>query len=806
MTSTTASAVRFRRWISLVSAVALAFGAFGTAPTPVRAAGITVTTTTDELNADGDCSLREAVQAANTNVAVDACPAGSASETDTVQLDNLTYTLGLAGTGEDGNATGDLDITGGGPIAITGTSFGRTVISGGFSDRVIDVIGSAANVRLSFMSIRDGLTLDEGGGGIRSNGDLILFRVVVEQNNVLGNTSSAMGGGVCIGCGAGTGSATLQSSSIRNNTARAGAGMFTNRPTTLDWTSVVSNTARLGGGAIVSYDDLTLRDSLISSNVGTLYTGGIDSYGVITITNSTISHNLGGSGHSGGLASYGSGTSVNSIVSNNTPVNCSVTPALTSGGHNLSSDATCAANFTTAGDLNSTGPLLGDLQLNGYGTLVRPLIPGSPAIDAGDTVACTTRDERLIPRLIDGNGDGSAACDIGAFEFAPRLYVDGTVVGFQDGLTWATALSNLQDALAFASRGTEIWVAAGVYHPDRGVLQTPDDRASAFALKDLVSLYGGFVGTEAARAERDPGAHRTVLSGDLTQDDVNADGNSIAESYADIIGANAYHVVVGGSGLFGTLDGFTITAGKADGTTPNNVGGGMYNVATSVSIANTLFSGNRADGGGGLLNTGAGAVLTNVTFQGNYGGYGGGLQNDNGSLVTLTNVTFYANVGVFGGGVFNANSNPTFVNVTLSGNSASAALGGGIYNAASAPTLKNTLIADSVSGGDCVNGAGGFIAAGSTSNLIEDAAAACGLSNGVDLNIVGFDPRLGGFGFAGGATPVVALRPGSVAIDTGSGPDCPVADQRGVARPQGVWCDIGAFEYRPTLYLPTLSR
>ncbi len=805
MTSTTSLAVRSRRWISLAGAVALAFGALISAPTPVRAAAITVNTTTDELNADGDCSLREAVQAANTNVAVDACPAGSASETDTLQLDNLTYTLGLVGTGEDANATGDLDITGGGPIAINGTAFGRTAISGGFGDRVLDVIDSGANVRLSFMSIRDGLTLDEGGGGIRSNGDLILFRVVVEQNNVLGNTSSAIGGGVCIGCGIGTGSATLQSSSIRNNTARAGAGMFTNRPTTLDWTSVVSNTARLGG-AIVSYDNLTLRDSLVSSNVGTLLTGAIDNYGVITITNSTISHNVGGSGHTGGLASYGSGTSVNSIVSNNSPVNCPVGLALTSGGHNLSSDATCAGNFNAAGDLNSTGPLLGDLQLNGYGTLARPLIPGSPAIDAGDIAACTARDERLIPRPIDGDGDGSGACDIGAFEYAPRLYVDGTVVGFQDGLTWATALSNLQDALAFASRGTELWVAAGVYYPDRGVLQTPDDRASAFGLKDLVSLYGGFAGTETSRVERSPGTHRTVLSGDLTQDDLNADGNSIAESYTDISGDNAYHVVVAGSGLFGTLDGFTITAGRADGTTPNNVGGGMYNTATSIAVANTLFSGNRADGGGGLLNTGAGAVLTNVTFQGNYGSYGGGLQNDNGSLVTLTNVTFFNNAGVFGGGVFNANSNPTFVNVTLSGNTAAAALGGGIYNAASAPTLKNTLIADSVSGGDCVNGAGGSIAAGSTSNLIEDATAACGLSNGVDLNIVGFDPRLGGFGFAGGATPVIALRIGSVAIDTGSGPDCPVTDQRDVARPQGAWCDIGAFEYRPTLYLPTLSR
>ena len=53
---------------------------------PVEAATIAVTTTVDELNADGDCSLREAVRAANTNLAVDACTAGQNDQTDTITL------------------------------------------------------------------------------------------------------------------------------------------------------------------------------------------------------------------------------------------------------------------------------------------------------------------------------------------------------------------------------------------------------------------------------------------------------------------------------------------------------------------------------------------------------------------------------------------------------------------------------------------------------------------------------------------------------------------------------------------------
>src|SRR3990170_5334510 len=75
-----------------------------------QATNIAVNTSTDELNADGDCSLREAIQAANTDTAVDACPAGSGA--DTITLPAGTYNLTMAGTGGDANATGDLDITG----------------------------------------------------------------------------------------------------------------------------------------------------------------------------------------------------------------------------------------------------------------------------------------------------------------------------------------------------------------------------------------------------------------------------------------------------------------------------------------------------------------------------------------------------------------------------------------------------------------------------------------------------------------------------------------------------------------------
>src|SRR5215470_17970971 len=78
-------------------------------PRAAHATSITVTTTNDELNTDGDCSLREAVRAANLNVAVDACPAGQNDQTDTITVPAGTYTLTIPGDDNDASA-GDLDI------------------------------------------------------------------------------------------------------------------------------------------------------------------------------------------------------------------------------------------------------------------------------------------------------------------------------------------------------------------------------------------------------------------------------------------------------------------------------------------------------------------------------------------------------------------------------------------------------------------------------------------------------------------------------------------------------------------------
>jgi hypothetical protein len=104
---------------------------------------------------------------------------------------------------------------------------------------------------------------------------------------------------------------------------------------------------------------------------------------------------------------------VNTLLSGNAPGgNCSGT--ITDAGHNLSSDLSCA--FTNVGSLNNTDAKLGPLADNGGPTLTMALLPGSPAIDAGNTSLAPATDQRGVRRPF------SLAADIGAFEFWPTLW------------------------------------------------------------------------------------------------------------------------------------------------------------------------------------------------------------------------------------------------------------------------------------------------------------------------------------------------------------------------------------------------
>ena len=282
-----------------------------------------------------------------------------------------------------------------------------------------------------------------------------------------------------------------------------------------------------------------------------------------------------------------------------------------------------------------------------------------------------------------------------------------------DGLTWTTAYTDLQHALAEAISSDQIWVATGVYIPGASLYNT-------FQLVPGVALYGGFAPVAGADqfTERDWGAYPTILSGDIAGDD-STDARGVVTTTDHIVGSNSYHVVrADGTSTPVTvttlLDGFTITAGQANGGIPDNQGGGGYYCDGSGSggecspnLRNITFSGNSADYGGAMYNHGyqgsSSPTLTKVTFSGNSAGAGGAMNNNGeagNSKPSLREVTFSGNSADDGGAMYNyghnGTSSPSLDNVTFSGNSADIN-GGAMYNdgdeGTSSPSLANVNIA-----------------------------------------------------------------------------------------------------------------
>jgi hypothetical protein len=209
----------------------------------------------------------------------------------------------------------------------------------------------------------------------------------------------------------------------------------------------------------------------------------------------------------------------------------------------------------------------------------------------------------------------------------------------------------------------------------------------------------------------------------------------------------------------------------------------------------TVADGKAASGGGGGIANNGALTVTNSTFSGNSADEGGGINNTSGSTLEVTNSTFSGNSAVFGGGINNFGTLEVN-NSTFSGNSASDQ-GGGIRHAPpGTATLKNTILANSPSGGNCF----GTVPITDDGYNIEDADT-CGFSAANNSQPSTATPLLDPNGLQnnGGPTQTIKLVKGSPALNAipkgtnGCGTEI-TTDQRGVKRPQGSGCDVGAFE------------
>jgi len=242
----------------------------------------------------------------------------------------------------------------------------------------------------------------------------------------------------------------------------------------------------------------------------------------------------------------------------------------------------------------------------------------------------------------------------------------------------------------------------------------------------------------------------------------------------------------GGGGISNFAGTLTLNSSTVSSNTAG-IGGGVANESGTITLNNSTVSVNSAADGGGIFNRGA-MILNSSTVEYNQAvvGSGGGIANDGGT-VTLRNSTISGNSAAMnGGGLSNNGTLLSLTNSTVSSNSASN--GGGIVNTVNAQ-LKNTIV-DNNAGGNC----SGTIAS-ADHNLSSDAS--CALAGPADLN--GTNPLLGPLAYNGGPTRTHALLAGSPALDAVPVPACSAStDQRGVPRPQGAACDIGAYEERET--------
>jgi CSLREA domain-containing protein len=424
---------------------------------PAHAATILVTTTADEAPADADnslCSLREAIQASNRNVAVDSCAAGSSVALDTVGLaDGAVYQLTKTGS-DDSNVGGDLDVFDDdddmpgdlmGALKITtGTGSRATIQQTVAGQRVLHLDPANASgtvtVTLDKVIVTGGATTSGSGAGILNSGTGLTLEVMFSRisGNQAGTGSS--GGGI-----QSLGPLTVSRSELENNSAaNFGGAIFMGASTTFEisQSTVADNDAADGAGIYLNGTSSTIRNVTISGNDAVRHGGGIfvgagtNVIEFATIYNNRADFNNDTLGDGGGIhRNLGTMHVQGMILAGNTDSggqapdcfgNTSTGP--TSNGDNLIGDTTGCFFTDNNGDILNPpqGAELGPLEDNGFNPLPTrshlPL-PGSAVVNGADCLVSTGGDQRGMarPQPFDGS------CDIGAVEVFFPTDVSDTV-------------------------------------------------------------------------------------------------------------------------------------------------------------------------------------------------------------------------------------------------------------------------------------------------------------------------------------------------------------------------------------------
>jgi len=331
----------------------------------------------------------------------------------------------------------------------------------------------------------------------------------------------------------------------------------------------------------------------------------------------------------------------------------------------------------------------------------------------------------------------------------PILYVDKNATGTNTGETWTDALTNLQTAIDMSqacANVEEIWVAQGTYYPTRENRFTTGN-FETFLLSSDVKIYGGFAGFETQIEERptdgiflDP-SYRTILSGDLGQNDSDLDGDGLLESVTNPAD-NAIHVMtLEGVSNQTILDGISITGGIANGP-----GDGYERRGGAIYMEGSVFQND--------------PIIRNAVFQTNFSsGNGGAIYIFGNATPMFEYCDFISNTSNFSGGAIATDANsfpnpsyviePFYLNCQFKGN-ASIFNGGAIHNSSweggiHISTFAQCLFSGNTSlineTGSCIHNFGLFgsmnvkiinsTIAGNSGNLFNDEYATTEIQNSI---------------------------------------------------------------------------
>ncbi|HNA89665.1 MAG TPA: S-layer homology domain-containing protein [Anaerolineales bacterium] len=353
--------------------------------TPARAAGLIVNTKNDNTTAsDGFCTLREAINNANgdSDTTGGDCVAGSGSDT-------ITFNSSLSG----GTITLGSDL----PTITTNITIDGSALASQITIDGVDAYRQfTVNTASSALTLKN-LTIVKGyacnGGAVASS-----FGPV----NITNSTFAING---YHACGGGGGAIMVQSASLTiSNSTFYGNNSF-------------------NGGAVWADGTLTITNSTFYNNTS-FFTGAVVTHGTAYIYNSTFSANAntGANSHAGGISNWGTLSLYNTIIADSMSDDCVNGGTMAANVRNLIKDGTCSPSLT--GD-----PGLSALASNGGPTQTMAIGVSSPAVDAGNNASCQATDQRGTgySRPVDGNGDTTATCDIGAYEYGSTPPVAPTV-------------------------------------------------------------------------------------------------------------------------------------------------------------------------------------------------------------------------------------------------------------------------------------------------------------------------------------------------------------------------------------------